>query len=161
MNKKTGCSARSEIVKHLWSRSQVRSGAQHLWATGEVCLQERLWCKNLVKKSAEKYEDTVEFKSERREERSVLPGRKFRLSGRSRGCYSPQPETLTSSRDCQWIQIPLSPLSIVAPTFSLDKFDNNVASVIGQRGKEQSDWLASFFNCVHLSSSSKYQVLRI
>lgn len=118
------------------------------------------------KKKEPNCEDTVDFKSEqsrRREERSFLPDREFKLSRRSRACYSPQPETLTSSRDRQWMQIPLfPPLSIVAPTFSLDKFDNNVASVIGQRGKEQSDWLASFFsfsfffyNCVHLSSSSK------
>lgn len=78
------------------------------------------------------------------------------MSGRSGGCYSAQPETLTSFRVVSGYRS-LSPLSIVAPTFSLDKFDNNVAPVIGQRGKEHSDWPASssssfFFNCVHLSS---------
>lgn len=39
---------------------------------------------------------------------------------------------------------PPLPLSIVAPTFSLDKFDNNVAPVIGQRRKETPDWLGVF-----------------
>lgn len=69
-------------------------------------------------------------------------------------------ETLTSCRDCRWIQICLS-VSIVAPAFSLDKFDNNVAPVIGRRGKESSDWPNCLFYCVHLSSASYYQVLRI
>lgn len=64
-------------------------------------------------KKEKRSEDTVDFKSEQSrsaQERPFLPDRKFKLSRRSRGCYSPQPETLTSSRDCQWIQIPLSPL---------------------------------------------------
>ena len=63
-------------------------------------------------------------------------------------------------RDGQWIQT-FSLLSIVAPAFSLHQFDNNVASVIGRRGKERSDWLAGFFNCVHLRSFFRYQVCRI
>lgn len=105
----------------LWGQSHLVNASQHLRATGEVsgvCLLRRL-CRiaqnsriqTCVRKSSEELSTlNPGSRSRSRETRRFLQRAKFEMSRRSRGCYSLQPETLTSSRDCQWIQIPLSPL---------------------------------------------------